>query len=451
MAQIMMSYLFKTNLSAFRSAILKDDTDKICRILDVERDHLFKDVDSTGNSGLLLAVMYSSPITVRLLLSQGAHPDKANSITYETPLSYLAQLKCEPNSAEEKRAYEIAQSLIEAGAYVDKPTFDNYMDEKGSIYLGKETPLMIAVKKQNLTIAKLLCESGANINYAERKSKIRPIHIAVTNGDEKMFDLFDNCGAQMKDVLTEGDNTLLHWFCYIKSNESLYILKRLLELGCDINAENHHQRTPLMLGARNGLVETVRLLLNKGAKTDKIDFKGYRALDFAKVFNQMACYHLLKDVTDPLPTVSSEASAQGPSAMRRRLGPTLSNQVRLQRDNSLVWRKKLQSNEQRRATIDNHPSPAHSTQSDDMSVVGNNRTIDDERNNVDLHQSVGNINTDSSFNSYNQKIDQGYDKVWEVNAPTTKKDEDVLKNIIRSSQRKLIMKLDKRTKSLYMT
>jgi len=229
-----------------------------------------------------------------------------------------------------------------------------------------------------------------------------------------------------------------------------------LELGCDINAESHHQRTPLILAARNGLVETVRLLLSKGAKTDKIDFKGYRALDFAKVFNQMACYHILKDVTDPLPTVSKEGpSTQEPSAVRRRLAPTLSNQSRLQRDNSLVWRKKLQSNEQqRRATIDNNPSPAHSLQNCDMSVVDNNRTIDDERigraSNVDLQQPAGNINTNSSLNSYNQKIDQGYDKVWEVNAPTTKKGEDIFKNIIRSSQKKFIMKLDKRTKSLNM-
>ena len=31
----MLSYLFKTNLATFRSAILADNTDRICRILDI--------------------------------------------------------------------------------------------------------------------------------------------------------------------------------------------------------------------------------------------------------------------------------------------------------------------------------------------------------------------------------------------------------------------------------
>ncbi|CAF1102941.1 unnamed protein product [Didymodactylos carnosus] len=279
-------------VARLRRAIMNDDTNKICHILDSERHILFKDVDHDGNSPLMLAVRYASPVTIRVLLSLGAHPDALNLSNHQTSLTYLAELKCDDDN---ERSYEIAKTLLEADADVDKPRYTEYTDEHGNVYLDEETPLMIAIKNNNLRLAKLFCKNGANVNFARERTKIRPIHIAVAQGNSAMFDLLVNCGAKVKNVLTVDDNSLLHWFCFYRQNDNqLAIVKSLLEQGCDVDAGNSHRRTPLMLAARHGLIETIRILLHAGAKMDITDYKGYRAIDLAKQQNQMDCYQLLK-------------------------------------------------------------------------------------------------------------------------------------------------------------
>ena len=170
----MLSYLFKTNLASFRSAILEDNTDKICRILDVEREYLNKGIDSQGNTALHLAIEFASPLTVHLLLEQGAQPDQANAVTLQTPLSLLASKMFDDyQSSRAKKAVEMAKILLRHGAFVDKPSPRNYQDENNREYPGKETPLLTAVRKKNFPMAKLLVENKANVNYSEHHSKIR--------------------------------------------------------------------------------------------------------------------------------------------------------------------------------------------------------------------------------------------------------------------------------------
>src|SRR5690348_9561930 len=90
MSKTFLSNLFKTNLSTFHAAILADNTNKICRILDVKRDYIHRQLDNKGNTALLLAMKHASPLTVRLLLEEGASPDQPNFISGQTPLSFLA-------------------------------------------------------------------------------------------------------------------------------------------------------------------------------------------------------------------------------------------------------------------------------------------------------------------------------------------------------------------------
>jgi hypothetical protein len=106
------------------------------------------------------------------------------------------------------------------------------------------------------------------------------IHFAITNGDEIMYDLLEKSGALTSSIVTDGDNTLLHWFCYKKENDkNLTLLQKLLDTGCNINAQNHEQLTPLMIAAKFNMIETCRLLLNNQADIDKYDFKGNQAID----------------------------------------------------------------------------------------------------------------------------------------------------------------------------
>jgi hypothetical protein len=110
------------------------------------------------------------------------------------------------------------------------------------------------------------------------------IHFAVINGDAAIFDLLENAGALCNAVLTKGNNTLLHWFCYNKANDqNISLLKKLINHECDVNAENNLHRTPLMLAAKSDMINTCHLLLSYSADIDKVDYQGNRAIDFARI------------------------------------------------------------------------------------------------------------------------------------------------------------------------
>jgi ankyrin repeat protein len=171
MSKVMLSYVFKTNLAHFRAAVMDEDTDKICRMLDVDRDYLNKCIDTSGNTALLLAVEYTSPLTVRLLLEQGAQPDQINELTLRTPLGSVVD-HCNPLKSQ--RAVAMSKLLLEYGAFVDKPSLRNCVGSNKQFYLCKETPLMTAARKGHVSLVKLLLDNKANANYVERQTQMRP-------------------------------------------------------------------------------------------------------------------------------------------------------------------------------------------------------------------------------------------------------------------------------------
>lgn len=174
-SKLVFSYLFKTTLANFRAAIVEDDTDRICRILDVERDYLNKCIDSEGNTALLLAIEYSSPLTVRILLDQGAQADQANFLTGMTPLGTLASKEFQDwNCSRAKKVFEMMKILLESGAFIDKPSTRTYYDEFKHEFTTRETPLMTSVRKGNLPMVKFLIEKKSNVNFSERQTKVRP-------------------------------------------------------------------------------------------------------------------------------------------------------------------------------------------------------------------------------------------------------------------------------------
>ena len=175
MSKFLLSIFYKADLAAFRAAILENDTNRICRILDIEREHICKILDNAGNTALLLAIQFAAPLTVHVLLEQGAQADQTNSITNQTPLSLLASTVYEENKCyETKSAVEMATMLLDHGAYVDKPSPYAYTDENGKEQSIRETPLMTAVRARNFPIAALLVNRKANVNYCEKHTEYRP-------------------------------------------------------------------------------------------------------------------------------------------------------------------------------------------------------------------------------------------------------------------------------------
>lgn len=172
MSKYIRSLFFKTSLSAFRTAILTNDINRICRILDVERRYLSKQLDHHGNTALLLAIQYSSLLTIRVLLEQGAQPDQVNFVTLQTPLNILS---CRSSDTKDTNLIcNIAELLLEHGAYVDKLSIVLYRDDYENEYSIRETPLMTAVRMKNHRLARLFLENKANVNYCDKETQNRP-------------------------------------------------------------------------------------------------------------------------------------------------------------------------------------------------------------------------------------------------------------------------------------
>lgn len=97
-----------------------------------------------------------------------------------------------------------------------------------------------------------------------------------------MYDLLEKSGALSCSIVTGGDNTLLHWFCYKKENDKqINLLNKLIDKGCDVNAQNWEQRTPLMIAAKNDMINTCRILLKNNGDSNKCDSKGHQAIDLS--------------------------------------------------------------------------------------------------------------------------------------------------------------------------
>ena len=103
-----------------------------------------------------------------------------------------------------------------------------------------ETPLMMAAFDNQLGLAKLLIEKGADVN----KTGWTPLHYAATKGHVEM-------------------------------------MKLLLEMHAYIDAESPNGTTPLMMAAHYGTALATKLLLDEGADPTPKNEKGLSALDFA--------------------------------------------------------------------------------------------------------------------------------------------------------------------------
>ena len=72
------------------------------------------------------------------------------------------------------------------------------------------------------------------------------------------------------------------------------MVQLLLDAGVAPDIPHVHQLTALMWAAGAGSVETIRLLLARGARTDLRDDRGLTAADIARQAGQMAVVALLE-------------------------------------------------------------------------------------------------------------------------------------------------------------
>jgi ankyrin repeat protein len=155
---------------------------------------------------------------------------------------------------------KIVDKLLYCGANANVPCLYEYQ------------PLTIAVKMDNLDLAKLLMSYGADPHpqvseedelrvkaYHEERYEsyecFKPLFVAIKRQNPEMFNLL------VKHVSNEIRQTVLHYDIY----KQVAVLETLVEGGVDVNAVNNSGKTPLYMAVLRADTKTAELLLKHGA------------------------------------------------------------------------------------------------------------------------------------------------------------------------------------------
>ncbi len=216
---------------------------------------------------------------------------------------------------------EMAELLIRAGANVSAA------NREGA------TPLLLATVNGNAAMIEKLIKAGANPNAPLTKTGDTALMMAARTGKIDALKMLLDLGAQVNTKETWGDTTALMWAV---SERHPSAVKMLVERGADVNArskfvpsttgrgfegttpvapksgqsaEEHSGGllTPLMFAAREGDVESARILVAAGADVNATGGDGKDALGLA-LFN--GSYEVASFLVDNHSKVN-QADAQG--------------------------------------------------------------------------------------------------------------------------------------------
>src|SRR5215471_2263192 len=234
-------------------------------------------VDSTGSTPLLVAASHDDVAQVRQLLKTGANPNVRNKLD-ATP---LAEAAFHSNS-------EIIKALLDAGADPNAPGADG------------QTPLMLLARGTNVAAAKLLLDKGANPRATESQRQQTALMWAAANSQGPMTRLLVGRGADVNtktatDLMTPlvsgepraqprspGGMTAL---MFASREGCLECVTAMIEKGASIDLPDPEGVTPLLWAIWNTRFDVAKYLIEHGANVNQWDWWGrtplYLAVDYA--------------------------------------------------------------------------------------------------------------------------------------------------------------------------
>lgn len=184
------------------------------------------------------------------------------------------------------------------------------------------TPLMQAVLKKKIDVARYLIIRGANFNQQANDGKTA-LHLAAIINDAEMFKMLIAAGTNtyITDIedkrafqyVTSAKMASQLALYYDNMNEALLSCAELGILGCvkfaiergaDVNTSDKNRNTALILAAQNGDEAVINWLLYKGARPGKINIKGNTAALLAR-------RHGYTDIADSLETAEIQEEIAG--------------------------------------------------------------------------------------------------------------------------------------------
>jgi len=223
---------------------------------------LVNELDQQGRNALAWACAKGDLRKVEKLLKMGADPNIGDS-EGRTPLHHLAN---KVGSANEPCLDE----LLNHGADVD------VRNRRGG------TPLHDFTFSSTCTASSIekFYLKGANLN-AQDGDGWTPVHWAVRHGNIEIIDKLVQHGADLELQSNMGMTSLT----YALIRHQFRTFKYLLEFGCDYNVRTQSGSTMLHLSARDGDIDTLRYLEQRGLrgiKQDDRDGDGLTALEYAE-------------------------------------------------------------------------------------------------------------------------------------------------------------------------
>ncbi|XP_062615390.1 uncharacterized protein LOC134277119 [Saccostrea cucullata] len=215
-------------------------------------------------------------------------------------------------------AFHCACELID-----DMDVFKHFLNENVNDLMDDATsPLMLASKKGNTNIVRLLLQQNASVNH-HNEAGHAPIHYACISGVIETVTCLLDYGAKPDDVDNLGMsplmlaaanghidvvqllskisfidqidqmlNTALH---YAAKHGHLNVVKILFERGANVNHDNKNLDTPIFFAASNGHYMVTNELINLGADVNKCNISGKTPLMQAVLQNHINLTELLLD------------------------------------------------------------------------------------------------------------------------------------------------------------
>ena len=245
---LLLSTTFATAQSLHRHVIpqsnlpeaFRDPTEdkKIDILLKSEQVDL-EEKDEDGDTPLYVATMFNNTRFMKKLIDAGANINSKNN-QKKTPLHYAAAYK----------KVETVRLLVSEGANLEAKDKNGYTPLHQAVFMKKGDSIEyliesgadvnsvtnhgVSVLHTSITyrvyteLVRFLIEAGAKVNYSIPEHELFPLHYAMEEYDDEVFDLLIDAGADVNAIGDQG-NSILH--VAKKRDTKQYFIKRLEELG----------------------------------------------------------------------------------------------------------------------------------------------------------------------------------------------------------------------------
>jgi len=223
------------------------------------------------STSLMIAVHGGQVECVKLLVEAGAPVDTMS--IYGTALCIEESYFLEDSSGYS----ECMKILISAGANVNLR------------YRNRNSPLIQAVKSNDIELVRLLIENGADVTVDYVGDSNHSLLHASEWGFSAIVQMLVTAGANVNDGGINKTSPLI----LAAQHRHVKCVQILVEAGADLNAKDPNDSTALMIAAERGCEECVQILVEAGADLNAKDTDEFTALMIAVQQGYKNCASIL--------------------------------------------------------------------------------------------------------------------------------------------------------------